>query len=338
MLGNRIKVLISLLIAALLLTGCAQRVNSADSGFYAEHYTERNKDDYQKDNIKDRVKDAPAEENFREPTEILRAEDSREPTAEQPVEDAQETSSEEDTKEPSVEDVQEPTPEQPAPEPPVEITEALLPPDMDSSGFVLISEAIPDVILEPRYYSTYNFVGARIDGYEEPLIFVTKEAAEALKKVNDTVMGKGFRLKIYDAYRPVAAVEHFVRWASDRDDTLMKDIFYPNVDKKDLFSLGFIAKRSGHSRGSTVDLTIFDEKQGKDADMGGTFDFFGDISHYAYSGLTSRQRENRKILRDAMMDAGFKPISTEWWHFTLKDEPYPDTYFNFPVNSESIMR
>ena len=201
----------------------------------------------------------------------------------------------------------------------------------DSSGFVPLAEAVPDAILEIRYYSTYNFVGERIDGYDAPCAMLTKEAAKALKAVSDELAPKGYRLKIYDAYRPRRAVSHFMRWAKDAGDTRMKKYFYPKLDKSVLFARGYIAKRSGHSRGSTVDLTLFDMETGKEADMGGTFDYFGEESHLNYKGLTKEQRANRMILRDAMTAHGFKTLSKEWWHFTLADEPYPDTYFDFPV-------
>lgn len=206
----------------------------------------------------------------------------------------------------------------------------------DSSDFVLLSEAVPDCILEIRYYSTYNFVGERIDGYEEPLAFLTAEAADALREVSDELVEKGYRLKIYDAYRPQEAVTHFVEWSQDPDDTRMKEYFYPELDKEALFPEGYIARHSGHSRGSTVDLTLFDMETEKEADMGGTFDYFGELSHPDNTDITEEQYENRMILREAMMKHGFKPNSTEWWHFTLRDEPYPDTYFTFPVNSDSL--
>ena len=206
----------------------------------------------------------------------------------------------------------------------------------DASDFVLLSEAVPDAILEIRYYSTYNFVGERIDGYEEPLAFLTREAAAALREVSDELVGKGYRLKIYDAYRPQTAVTHFMNWALDEDDVRMKPYFYPELNKDVLFSQGYIARRSGHSRGSTVDLTLFDMTTEKEVDMGGTFDYFGELSHPDYGGITEDQYANRMLLRDAMMAHGFKPLSTEWWHFTLKDEPFPDTYFDFPVNSDSV--
>ena len=206
----------------------------------------------------------------------------------------------------------------------------------DASDFVILSEVVPDAILEIRYYTTYNFIGDRIEGYEEPIALLTEEAAEALKEVSDDLKEEGYRLKIYDAYRPQCAVTMFSTWSKDRDDTRMKEYFYPEVDKSDLNMYGYVAKHSGHSRGSTVDLTLFDMDTEKEVDMGGTFDYFGDESHPDYSGITDEQHENRMILRDAMVRHGFKPISTEWWHFTLKDEPYPDTYFTFPVNSDSV--
>ena len=206
----------------------------------------------------------------------------------------------------------------------------------DSSGFVSVSELVPDVILEIRYYSTFSFVGERIDGYEEPIALLTKEAAAALNNVSEAVQKKGYRLKIFDAYRPVRAVQHFVRWAKDPNDTRMKEYFYPQLEKDVLFEKGYILEHSGHSRGSTVDLTLYDSTLGRDVDMGGPFDYFGELSHPDYRGITEEQYENRMFLREAMMRHGFEPLAEEWWHFTLKPEPYPDTYFTFPVNSSSI--
>ncbi|MBR2676133.1 MAG: M15 family metallopeptidase [Solobacterium sp.] len=206
----------------------------------------------------------------------------------------------------------------------------------DSSGFVSVSELVPDVILEIRYYSTFNFVGERIDGYEEPIALLTKEAAAALNNVSEAVQKKGYRLKIFDAYRPVRAVQHFVRWAKDPNDTRMKEYFYPQLEKDLLFEKGYILEHSGHSRGSTVDLTLYDSTLGRDVDMGSPFDYFGELSHPDYRGITEEQYENRMFLREAMMRHGFEPLAEEWWHFTLKPEPYPDTYFTFPVNSSSI--
>lgn len=198
-------------------------------------------------------------------------------------------------------------------------------------GFVLLTDIVPDAVLEIRYYSTYNFVGTRIDGYEAPVAILTREAAEALKQVNDDLNRQGYRIKIYDTYRPQTAVNHFIRWAEQLSDTLTKAAFYPEVDKSVLFDEGYICARSGHSRGSTIDLTLIDFRSGKEVDMGGVFDYFGELSHPDYENITPAQKANRLILRDAMLRHGFLPLDTEWWHFTLSNEPYPDTYFDFPV-------
>ena len=215
--------------------------------------------------------------------------------------------------------------------------------------FVLLTDAVPDAILEIRYFSTYNFVGSRIDGYKRPVAFLTQKAATRLREVSDDVMSQGYRLKIYDAYRPQTAVDHFVRWAADASDTMMKRYFYPDLDKSVLFRQNYIASHSGHSRGSTVDLTLFDMRTEKEVDMGGTFDWFGIESHPDFCGnpltgvydaakaagtprgLTEEQFNNRMILRRAMERHGFRALDSEWWHFILRDEPFPATYFDFPV-------
>ena len=202
-------------------------------------------------------------------------------------------------------------------------------------GFVLVSEAVPDVILEIRYHSTFNFVGERIDGYEQPVAILTCEAAEALKKASSTAVALGYRLKVYDAFRPQRAVDHFVRWAEDANACQMKLYFYPEVDKSRLFEEGYIAKKSGHSRGSTVDVTLVDMMTGTDLDMGGAFDYFGALSHPdCTEGLSDQQIQNRMLLQKLMVESGFRPLDTEWWHFTLVNEPYPDTYFDFPLRAE----
>ena len=218
-------------------------------------------------------------------------------------------------------------------------------PELDSSGFVNITDVVPDAIIEARYFATYNFVGARIDGYLEPTALMTREAAEALKAVSDDVKAQGYRLKIYDAYRPQRAVDHFVRWGKDLADTLMRQYFYPDEEKAYLFERGYIAEKSGHSRGSTIDLTLFDMATGKELDMGGVHDWFGIESHPDYGGdpdtmeyrgdvpITAEQFHNRMILRKAMLGHGFKPYDCEWWHFTMETEPYPDTYFDFPLKT-----
>ena len=199
------------------------------------------------------------------------------------------------------------------------------------ADFVVLAEAVPDIVQEIRYHSTYNCVGERIDGYEAPVAVMTRRAAAALKEVSDEVRARGYRLKVYDAYRPQCAVDHFVRWAADVEDTRMKDFFYPDVPKSELFEREYIMARSGHSRGSTVDLTLLDERTGKEVDMGGTFDWFGERSHPDFEGVTAEQKANRLLLREAMLRHGFRPLDSEWWHFTLADEPFPDTYFNFKV-------
>lgn len=203
----------------------------------------------------------------------------------------------------------------------------------DPSGFTVLADFVPGIIQEIRYYSSYNFIGERIDGYEEPCALLTKEAARALKSVANEMNVRGYRLKVFDAYRPATAVKHFVLWGIEDTDIRMKQYFYPDLEKQELFIKGYIAKQSSHSRGSTVDLTLLDMASGKEVDMGSPFDFFGEISHPDYRGITDEQYQNRMELRNCMIRNGFEPIDCEWWHFTLKDEPYPDTYFDFPVSS-----
>jgi len=209
----------------------------------------------------------------------------------------------------------------------------------DPSGFVVLTDVVPDVLLEMRYYSTFNFVGTRVDGYEEPIALITREAAQALKAVSDEAMSLGYRLKIWDTYRPQMAVDHFCRWGEDVADTLTKQYFYPYLDKDVVFDQGYIARRSGHSRGSVADLTLVDMKNGRDIDMGYGFDWFGSESHPDFrEGITEAQYANRMILRELMLKHGFLPIEEEWWHFILKDEPYPDTYFTFPIRTSLIRK
>ena len=204
----------------------------------------------------------------------------------------------------------------------------------NAEGFVSIGEEIPDVILEIRYYTSFNFIGERIDGYEQPVALLTREAVSALKEVSDEMVSRGYRLKIFDAYRPQKAVDHFMRWAKDTSDIRMKPYFYPGLDKSELIPGGYIAEHSGHSRGSTVDLTLFDMASQQDVDMGGTFDFFGELSHPDYSGVSEVQHANRMLLQSLMAKHGFRPLKTEWWHFILENEPWPDTYFTFSVRNE----
>ena len=209
---------------------------------------------------------------------------------------------------------------------------------MDPSGFVLLSDHVPHIIQEIRYFSTYNFIGDRIDGYEEPCAILTIEAARALKSVSNELFVQSYRIKVFDAYRPACAVKHFVLWGIEDQDIRMKPYFYPDLEKQELFAKGYIAKLSSHSRGSTVDLTLLDMKTGKELDMGSPFDLFSEKSHPDYRGITDEQYENRMLLQSVMARNGFRPIDCEWWHFTLKDEPYPDTYFEFPVSSQFLRR
>lgn len=196
-------------------------------------------------------------------------------------------------------------------------------------GFVYVDDIIPTVELDIRYYTEYNFVGEKIDGYIAPLAILTTEAANALKKASDRLAEDGYHIKIYDAYRPQKAVDHFVRW-SQAEDATMKETFYPSMEKAVLFTDGYISKKSRHSRGSTVDLTIVNENGGE-IDMGGYFDMLDTISNYDTNQITEKQHENREYLRSIMDEAGYDSIRTEWWHFQLRDEPYKETYFDFDI-------
>jgi len=199
------------------------------------------------------------------------------------------------------------------------------------SGFVDLKKAVPSLVLELRYSGENNFIGKPIDGYEARICYISTPAAVALKSVQEKLLPFGFGLKIFDAYRPQRAVNHFVRWAKDLNDTKMKASYYPDVLKSELFDKGYIAARSGHSRGSTVDLTLIDLATGKELDMGTGFDFFSPISWPTSKEVISQQRANRLLLRSVMLSQGFRPLEEEWWHFTLANEPYPTTYFDFVV-------
>ena len=209
---------------------------------------------------------------------------------------------------------------------------------MDPSGFVLLADYVPGIVQEIRYYSTFNFVGERIDGYEAPAALLTVEAARALKAVANEMNVQGYRLKVFDAYRPACAVRHFVLWGIEDLDLRMKPYFYPDLEKQALFQQGYIASQSSHSRGSAVDLTLLDMRSGKEVDMGSPFDLFSERSHPDCRAVTAEQRDNRMFLQGAMVRNGFQPIDCEWWHFSLRDEPYPDVYFEFPVSPDYLKR
>ena len=198
-------------------------------------------------------------------------------------------------------------------------------------GFSYVSEIDATIKKELRYATSNNFIGKPIDGYLKDSLIISTPAAKALKEIQTKLILSGLSLKIFDAYRPQQAVDHFVRWAKVMNDTLMKQLYYPDVQKSELFTLGFIASKSGHTRGSTVDLSIVDVKTNKELDMGSSYDFFGEKSHPFYKKITEAQMKNRMLLRTIMIKNGFIPYDNEWWHFTLKDEPYPTTYFNFLI-------
>jgi zinc D-Ala-D-Ala dipeptidase len=226
--------------------------------------------------------------------------------------------------------------------------------------FVALHDAVPSIVVEMRYRSAHNFVGRPIRGYREPLCIVTREAARALRRVQADVRRRGYTLKVYDCYRPQRAVRDFVAWGKRRHDQRMKAEFYPRVDKRRVFAEGYIATRSGHSRGSTVDLTLVREPPGSQEryepgdrlrdctaprrvrfrdnsiDMGTGYDCFDPRSHPLDPRVTGRRHHNRMVLRRAMLRHGFMPLSTEWWHFTLRAEPFPSTAFDFPVARASL--
>lgn len=199
----------------------------------------------------------------------------------------------------------------------------------DKSGFAPIHSAIFDAAYDMRYYSSNNFTNSRIRGYNAPVAYLTKEALKALTIAADILRKQGYRILVFDSYRPQKAVDQFVEWINDPKNIGDKR-FYPELKKSDLVKGDYIMPKSGHSRGSTIDLTII-TMDGFMVDMGGTFDLFSEISHPDYKHITKEQKKNREILKNAMEKAGFKVLDSEWWHFTLKNEPYPDTYFNFNV-------
>ncbi len=199
----------------------------------------------------------------------------------------------------------------------------------DKSDFAPVYTVIDDAAYDIRYYSSNNFTGNRINGYKAPIAYMTKESLKALCSAAADLRKQGYRLLIWDTYRPQKAVDNFVVWINNPNDDGDKS-FYPDLKKSDLLKGHYIEAKSSHTRGSTVDLTLI-KTDGSFVDMGGTFDLFSEISHPDYKKLTREQKKNRKILRNAMIKAGFKGLDSEWWHFTLKNEPYPDTYFDFDV-------
>ena len=216
-----------------------------------------------------------------------------------------------------------------------EQTDAAVPQGVPHEGFVYVKNIIPDLIEDLRYFTDNNFMGEKADGYEANYAILSKEAATALSKAADELREKGYVVKIYDAYRPQKAVDHFVRWSKTSDQRNKKD-YYPDLAKTSLFPT-YIARKSGHSKGSTIDMTICYKDTKEEVDMGSHFDYFGPPSHPSFIGkypggeVTQQHKQNRMMLREVMVRHGFKPYDNEWWHFTLRNEPYPTTYFIFPV-------
>lgn len=197
--------------------------------------------------------------------------------------------------------------------------------------FVYVQEEIPSIKIELRYFSDHNFVGTKIDGYNKNVVILSKLATKALKNAQEELLKDSLSIKIYDAYRPQRAVNHFWRWAKDVSDTLKKQEFYPNVQKKNLFKKGYIATRSRHSSGSTLDITLVDLRTNQELDMGTPYDFFGQESWVAFEQLTELQKANRKRLQSVMSKHGFRNYPKEWWHFTLRGEPFLNQYFDFEI-------
>ena len=198
-------------------------------------------------------------------------------------------------------------------------------------GFSDVKKLIPDLEIDLRYAKQNNFVGQKIDGYQSEKAILSTAASRALMAVQEELIPYGLGLKFFDGYRPQRAVHHFVRWAKDVQDTLMKAQFYPNIRKSQLFKEQYIASRSGHSRGSSIDLTLIDFNTCTALDMGSPYDFFGEISHLSYKNLTAEQLANRKLLKTLMVKHGFRAYAQEWWHFTFNNEPFPNTYFDFVI-------
>jgi len=207
-------------------------------------------------------------------------------------------------------------------------------PEIQKNGkhdFDYIHESIPSIVLDVRYFSDDNFMGTKVDGYNKAVVLISMPAGQALAKVQQTLREQGLGLKIFDAYRPQKAVDHFMRWAADPTDTLTKNKYYPTLPKGRLFELGYIAEKSGHTRGSTLDLTVIDLESGEELDMGSNWDLLGEISHHDSPLVSDAATTNRNLLKRVMMQHGFMPYAKEWWHYTLENEPFPEQYFDFDV-------
>ena len=212
---------------------------------------------------------------------------------------------------------------------PVQVSPATTPED---AGLMDVAALVPDIRLDIRYAGSENFVGEKVNGYLAPRCYLLRPVADALQKVEQGLRGQGLALKIFDCYRPVRAVKHFVAWAADRDDQRTKPAYYPNLGKGELLG-GYISESSGHSRGATVDLTLVRclDNTCTELDMGTAFDFFDTRANTDHPGITPAQRANRQLLVDAMARHGFRNYPMEWWHYTLQPEPTPHTAYDVPV-------
>ena len=200
--------------------------------------------------------------------------------------------------------------------------------------FVVLNDEIPSLIFDMRYYTDNNFLGTKVRGYEWPKCLLTRSASQALEKARQAISAQGYTFKIYDCYRPQVAVDHFVKWTLTPGDQKMKAQYYPNEEKSQLIKKGYIAARSGHSRGSTLDLTLAAIDGGAELDMGTPFDYFDPLSNTDDPRVIGEQKHNRLLLKSVMEKHGFVNYEKEWWHYTLRNEPYPNTYFNFPVTDK----
>jgi D-alanyl-D-alanine dipeptidase len=201
------------------------------------------------------------------------------------------------------------------------------------ADFISLKQVCPILVIDARYATSNNFVGERVQGYQAPIVLLEKNAAKQLCQAATQLFKQhGLTLKVFDGYRPGRAVEHFMQWASSPENNLpLKQIYYPKLERSQLIPLGYIAEKSGHSRGSTVDLTLYDPKTNRELDMGGSFDFFDEISHTENPSIPVLARKNRQLLLQIMQYAGFKNYPKEWWHFTLNQERFPNQYFDFLV-------
>jgi D-alanyl-D-alanine dipeptidase len=200
-----------------------------------------------------------------------------------------------------------------------------------NADFVFVDQLVPGIRWDAKYATWDNFTGKPVDGYVANRIIGTRALCAALGRVQEEAATLGFGLLLWDGYRPQRAVDRFVQWSHEPEDGRTKPRHYPNIDRAAMFEQGYVATRSGHSRGSTIDLTIYHLATGDLAPMGGDHDLMDTISHHGARGITEVESRNREHLRSVMEACGFSAYDVEWWHYTLKDEPHPDTYFDFPV-------